>query len=47
MRGLLEGANLAPLSESDDLLEGAQGDERDLEQLLKFLLGEQTDEHAV
>jgi SNF2 family DNA or RNA helicase len=47
MRGLLEGANLAPLSESDDLLQGAQGDEHDLEQLLKFLLGEQTDEHTV
>ena len=40
MRLLLEGANLGPISLSDDPLADAQGNEQDLERLLRYLLGE-------
>lgn len=40
MRLLLEGANLGPISLSDDPSADAEGDEQDLEALLRYLLGE-------
>ena len=40
MRLLLEGANLGPISLSDDPSVDAEGNERDLEELLRYLLGE-------
>lgn len=40
MRQLLEGADLQPFNLSEDALEVAEGDQQDLEQLLRFLLGE-------
>jgi SNF2 family DNA or RNA helicase len=43
MRLLLEGAELRPLETPDDPLRVAEGDDRDLETLLRFLLGENVD----
>jgi hypothetical protein len=43
MRLLLEGAELRPLETPEDPLRVAEGDERDLETLLRFLLGEGAD----
>ncbi|HEX9730756.1 MAG TPA: DEAD/DEAH box helicase [Thermoanaerobaculia bacterium] len=40
MRLLLEGANLGPISLSDDPSADAEGNEHDLEELLRYLLGE-------
>ncbi len=40
MRLLLEGANLGPISLSDDPSADAEGNEQDLEELLRYLLGE-------
>jgi hypothetical protein len=40
MRLLLEGANLGPISLADDLSVDAEGNEQDLEELLRYLLGE-------
>jgi len=40
MRGLLEGAELQPILTPEDPLVAAQGDERDLDALLRFLMGE-------
>ena len=40
MRLLLEGADLGPISLSDDPSVDAEGNERDLEELLRYLLGE-------
>jgi SNF2 family DNA or RNA helicase len=40
MKQLLEGAELAPISLSNDPLDDAEGDEADLSALLRFLLGE-------
>jgi hypothetical protein len=40
MRLLLEGANLGPISLADDPSGDAEGNEQDLEQLLRYLLGE-------
>jgi hypothetical protein len=40
MRLLLEGANLGPISLSDDPSVDAEGNEEDLETLLRYLLGE-------
>ena len=42
MRRLLEGAELAPLAQPVDPSITADGDEEDLEELLRFLLGEET-----
>lgn len=42
MRRLLEGANLGPISLADDPSVDAEGSEQDLEQLLRYLLGEDT-----
>ena len=42
MRRLLEGAELAPLAQPVDPSIAADGDEEDLEELLRFLLGEET-----
>jgi hypothetical protein len=47
MQALLEGANLSPLNECDDLIEQAQGDDEDLDHLLKYLLGENMDERSL
>lgn len=41
MRQLLEGAEIHPLGESPSPLESAEGNEEDLADLLRFLLGEQ------
>lgn len=41
MRQLLDGADLLPLNASEDLVENAEGDDGDLVQLLKYLLGEE------
>ena len=41
MRTLLEGAELLPVGMEEDPLSAAQGSEQDLEELLKFLLGEE------
>ncbi len=40
MLQLLQGAEVVPLGSSEDPLEGAEGERRDLESLLRFLLGE-------
>jgi len=40
MRLLLEGTNLGPMSLSDDPSADAEGNEQDLEALLRYLLGE-------
>ena len=40
MRLLLEGANLRPISLADDPLTDAEGNKQDLEDLLRYLLGE-------
>jgi hypothetical protein len=40
MRQLLEGAEIHPLGESPSALESAEGNEEDLAELLRFLLGE-------
>jgi len=40
MRVLLEGANLGPISLSDDPSADAEGNEQDLGELLRYLLGE-------
>jgi SNF2 family DNA or RNA helicase len=40
MRVLLEGANLGPISLSDDPSADAEGNDQDLEELLRYLLGE-------
>jgi hypothetical protein len=40
MRLLLEGANLGPISLSDDPSVDAEGNEQDLAELLRYLLGE-------
>ncbi len=40
MRVLLEGANLGPISLADDPSADAEGNEQDLEKLLRYLLGE-------
>lgn len=40
MRGLLEGANLQPLAQSEDAADDAEGDRQDLDDLLRYLLGE-------
>jgi len=47
MRQLLEGADLLPLNETEDPLTDAQGDDKDIEDLLKYLLGEQADGTSV
>jgi SNF2 family DNA or RNA helicase len=41
MRELLEGANLAPVGQSEDPLEDAMGSTDDLSRLLRYLLGEE------
>lgn len=46
MRQLLEGAELRPLGESPNPLESAEGNEEDLADLLRFLLGEQQNAEA-
>jgi SNF2 family DNA or RNA helicase len=40
MRRLLEGANLSPISLADDPSADAEGNEQDLKELLRYLLGE-------
>ena len=40
MRVLLEGANLVPIRLADDPSVDAEGNEQDLEELLRYLLGE-------
>jgi hypothetical protein len=40
MLQLLQGAELASFNPSEDPLDAAEGDERDLTALLRFLLGE-------
>ena len=42
MRQVLEGADLAPLQEPDDPLASAEGTDQDLNNLLRYLLGEDT-----
>ena len=42
MRRLLEGAELAPLAQPIDPSVTADGDEEDLGDLLRYLLGEET-----
>ena len=39
MRLLLEGANLGPISLADDPAVDAEGNDQDLEELLRYLLG--------
>lgn len=41
MGQLLEGAELAPLGSPEDPLESAEGDTEDLNNLLRYLLGEE------
>jgi hypothetical protein len=47
MQILLEGAELRPLEVQEDPLRVAEGDDRDLETLLRFLLGEDADGTSV
>ena len=42
MRRLLEGAELAPLAQPTDPSTAAEGDKEDLEELLRYLIGEET-----